>query len=266
MSKLVEKCMLIQLNEHCSNQDLMPGYQSAYRANYSCKTSILKLGNDILWAMERQEITALVALDLSSAFDTVDHSVPLNVLHNQFGITGNALNWYDTYLRPCQFYVEITGSRSQSRMIDFSVPHGSCAGPVLYSIYASTLQTVIPEGIDLNGFADDHDVKKAFKAGNKVDEEKVISDLEMYITRINNWMNVNRLKMNTDKTEFMLFGSRYHLPKCKTSSINICGDIVVKSSKNKLLGVWLDENLSFKSQINNKMQNCCVQPSADMKY
>ena len=62
-------------------------------------------------------------------------------------------------------------------------------------------------------------------------------------------MNVNRLKMNTDKMEFILFGSRCHLSKCKTSSINICGDIVVKSSKIKLLGVWLDENLSFKSQI-----------------
>ena len=225
MSKLVEKCMLIQLNEHCSNQDLMLSYQSAYRANHSCETSILKLCDDILWAMERQEIMALVALDLSTAFDTVNHSVLLNVLHNQFGITGNALNWYDTYLRPHQCYVEITGSRSQSRMIDFSVPQGSCAGPVLYSIYASTLHTVIQEGIDLNGFVDDHNVKKAFKAGNKVDEEEVISDLEMCTTRINNGMNVNRLKMNADKMEFILFGSRYHLPKCETSSINICGNI-----------------------------------------
>ena len=93
----------------------------------------------------------LVALDLSTAFDTVDHRVLLNVLYNEFGITGKALNWYDTYLRPHQCYVEITGSRSLPRSIDFSVPQGSCAGPVLYSAYASTLQTVIPEGIDLNG-------------------------------------------------------------------------------------------------------------------
>ena len=160
MSKLVEKCTLIQLNEHCNNQNLMLSYQSAYRANHSCETSILKLCNNILWAMERQEITALVALDLSVAFDTVDHSVLLNVLHNQFGITGNALNWHDTYLRHHQCYVEITESRSQSRLIDFSVPQSSCAGPLLYSVYASTLWTVIPEGIDLNGFADDHNVKK----------------------------------------------------------------------------------------------------------
>ena len=71
-----------------------------------------------------------------------------------------ALNWYDTHLRPCHCYVVITGSRSQARSIDFSVPEGSCAGPVLYSAYASSLQTVIPEGVDLNSFADNHNVKK----------------------------------------------------------------------------------------------------------
>ena len=179
-----------------------------------------------------------MAPDLSTAFDTVNHSVLLNVLHNQFGITGKALNWYDTYLRPHQCYMEITGSRSQPKLIDFSVPQGSCAGPVLYSAYARTLQTVIPEGTDLNGFADDHNVKKSFGAGNKVDEEAVISDLELCTTRINEWMNINRLKMNTDKTGFILFGSRY-LPKCETISINICGDTVVKSNKIKLVHGWM---------------------------
>ena len=72
--------------------------------------------------MEKQEIIALVALDLSAAFDIVDHRVLLNVLYNQFGINGKALNWYDTYLRPHLCYVEITGSKSQPRSIDFSVP------------------------------------------------------------------------------------------------------------------------------------------------
>ena len=74
--------------------------------------------------------------------------------------------------------MEITGSRSQPRSIDFSVSQGSCAGPVLYSAYASSLQTIIPEGVDLNGFADDHNVKKSFGAGNKVEEKAVVSVLE----------------------------------------------------------------------------------------
>ena len=84
LTKLVEECMLAQFNKHCSSQNLMPSYQSAYSANHSCKTSLLRLCNDILWAMEKQDIMALVALDLSAAFDMVHHSVLLNVLHNQF--------------------------------------------------------------------------------------------------------------------------------------------------------------------------------------
>ena len=60
-------------------------------------------------------------------------------------------------------------------------------------------------------------------------------------TQINEWMNVKRLKMNMDMTEFIFFGSRYHLPRCETETINICGDIVLKSKKIKLLGAWLEE-------------------------
>ena len=70
--------------------------------------------------------------------------------------------------------MEITRSRSQPRSIDFSMPQGSCAGPVLYSAYASSLQTVIPEGVDLKGFADNHNVKKSFGAINKVEEKAVV--------------------------------------------------------------------------------------------
>ena len=108
--------------------------------------------------------------------------------------------------------MEITRSRSQPRSIDFSVPQGSCAGPVLYSAYASILHTVIPEGVDLNGFTDNHNVKKSFGTGNKVEEKAVISVLDSCTTKINKWMNVNRLKMNTDKTEFILLGQDTNYP------------------------------------------------------
>ena len=142
--------------------------------------------------MEKQKITALVALDLSAAFDMVNHNVLLNILHNQFRITRKALNWCDTYLRPFQCYVEITGSRSQPRSSNFTVPQGSCARPVLYSAYASSLQTVIPEGVDVNGFADDHNVKKSFGAGNKVVDKANRSVTKSCTTKINEWMNVKQ--------------------------------------------------------------------------
>ena len=85
LSKLVEHCMLKQFLKHCNNNCLLPDYQSAYWANYSMETSLVKIANDILWAMEDQCITMMVKLDLSAAFDMVDHDILLKILENQFG-------------------------------------------------------------------------------------------------------------------------------------------------------------------------------------
>ena len=120
--------MLLQLSQHCDNYDLQPDYQSAYREHYSCETVILKVSNDILWAMERQEVTSLINLDLSAAFDTVDHEILLSVLRNKYGIHGKALKWFNEYLRPCSFKVVINGVYSKERNLEVSVPQGSCAG------------------------------------------------------------------------------------------------------------------------------------------
>ena len=98
ISKVVERCMLLQLSRHCEDFNLQPDYQSAYRENYSCETAVLRISNDILWAFEKQSITSLVAIDLSAAFDTVDHAILLNILNCKFGITDKALKWFDSYL------------------------------------------------------------------------------------------------------------------------------------------------------------------------
>ena len=99
--------------------------------------------------MENQRVSALVVMDLSAAFDTVDHKILLDVLSSQYGIEGKALRWFDTYLRPHFCQVDIKGARSSIHSLDFSVPQGSCTGPILYTVYASTLQYQISEGMDL---------------------------------------------------------------------------------------------------------------------
>ena len=105
--------MLLQLSQHCDNYDLQPDYQSAYREHYSCKTAVLKVNNDILWAMESQAVTSLDSLDLSAVFDTVDHDILLSVLRNKYGIHGKALKWFNEYLRPCSFKVAVKGLNSK---------------------------------------------------------------------------------------------------------------------------------------------------------
>ena len=114
--------MLLQVSQHCEEYKLQLDYQSAYREHYSCETVILKISNDILWGMEAQSITSLVALDLSAAFDTVDHEILLSILSNKYGIKSKVLKWFDQNLRPRSFKVTINGAYSKERDLEVSVP------------------------------------------------------------------------------------------------------------------------------------------------
>ena len=185
MSKLDKMCMLTQFNRHCEDNQLMPDYQSAYRSNYSCETSLSKLVNDF----ENQTVVALVALDLGAAFNTVDHEVLVDVLSTRFGVSGSAYNWFSSYLRPRSCLVEIKNLRSSERSLEFSVPQGSCGGPVLYLAYASSLQTEIPASVRLNAFANDHSLNYAFKANNREQEAETMNCLEQCVLNVNRWMN-----------------------------------------------------------------------------
>ena len=166
----------------------MPGYQLAYQKKFSFETAIIKITNDILWSMEWKKITSLTCIDLSAAFETVDHGILLNVLQNKFGISGNALSWFKSYLQPWFCRVNIHNANSEDKELLFLVQQGSCVGPMLYSAYASTLQEVVP--LDLHGYADDHGVKTNFTPVPEC-EAKAIADTEQCLTDIKTWMDHN---------------------------------------------------------------------------
>ena len=107
ISKVVKKVVLTQFNKHCSTYKLIPDYQSAYRANYGCETALAKIVNDILWAMEHQKVTSLIAIDLSAAFDMVDHNILLSVLEKKFGVYDTCLAWFRSYLNSRYCMVKI---------------------------------------------------------------------------------------------------------------------------------------------------------------
>ena len=128
LNHLVKKCVLIQFNKHCADNTLLPDCQCACRANYSCETALVRMVNDIFWGMESQKITALTAIDLLAAFDTLDHEILLEVLQLKFYFTGQALHWFDSYLRLKGFQVIIEGQRLEFINLPFSVSQGSCEG------------------------------------------------------------------------------------------------------------------------------------------
>ena len=245
----MEKHVLKQFINHCNCNSLIPDYQSAYHSNYSCETAVVKLVDDILNNMESKNGTALMAIDLSAAFDTVDHDILLDVLHNKFGNRGTALNWCESYLRPRYGKLYIAESHSTQRKLDFSVPQGSCMGANIFNAYTSTLTSVILISIDIHGFTDDHALKDKFRIGDHTEERKCITNLENCATEVKNWMDKNRLRMNDEKTEFIMFSSRQLAKKIGTDCLNVNGITIQKGEVIKYIGIWLDLQLNFKHHI-----------------
>ena len=227
ISKVIEWCMLLQVSKHCEDYQLQPDYQSAYREHYSCETAVLKISNDVLWGMEGQSITSLVALDLSAAFDTVDHDILLSILSNKYGIKGEALKWFNEYLRAHSFKVAVKGTYSKEMNLEVSILQGSCAGANIFNLYCSPLQDIVPGDLHLSGFADDHSVRSTFKACSRQQEHHTIQKQEECLLNIKKWMNETRLKMNPSKTEFFYFGNTRQIQKCEASSINVAGDLIL---------------------------------------
>ena len=192
-------------------------------------------------------------MDLSAAFDTVHHGLLLDVLKNYFGVQGVPLEWVKSYLSDRQLKVCVSGTYSNLHTFNFSVPQGSCAGPVFYLNYASTLETIIKSNNTIYGYADDHALTDSFTADtfDKEDERRCIANLESSMLDIKSWMDENRLKMNTSKTEFILFGSRQQLQKTTLSSLSVAGDTVEGASSIKYLGAFLDDKLSMKKQVSS---------------
>ena len=124
---------------------LLPTYQSAYRRNHSCETSLVNLVYDLQWAMEEQLVTAVVILDPSATFDTEHHNLLLEVLEKKFGATNNTKQWYHNYMKSSRLRVIIGKNNSEPGQLDYSVPQRSIQGAFLFISYASTLDEIVKD-------------------------------------------------------------------------------------------------------------------------
>ena len=143
VSKIIEKVVDARLENHLRENELHEPLQSAYRKHHSTETALIKIQSDILQALDSGRVAALVLLDLSAAFDTIDHSILTERLHKSFGISGDALTWMISYLRQRNQQVVIGNTPSADVTIEFGVPQGSVLGPKLYSLYTKPLGDVI---------------------------------------------------------------------------------------------------------------------------
>ena len=162
--------------------------------------------------MDKGEVTALTLLDLSAAFDTIDHDLLLNRLTDWFGIGENAISWLNSYLRDRFQCININGTISNPFELLFGVPQGSVLGPLLFIMYITPLSSVLSKFPNLNHhmYADDTQVYNSFTTSNC---NSSLTNLQNSLLSAQNWMYSNKLKLNPDKTEFMLIGSKRHRQK-----------------------------------------------------
>ena len=133
LSKVLEKVVAQQLVSHIDKHSLSARYQSGFKRHHSTETALLKVTNDILRESDKGKVTALVLLDLSAAFDTVDHDILLSRLETDVGVSGVALSWFRSYLSGRSQSVSCDGRTSSSRTVTCGVPQGSVLGPLLFA-------------------------------------------------------------------------------------------------------------------------------------
>lgn len=246
LSKLLERVAVHQLQEYLSQNNLLPVTQSAYRKHHSTETALLRVQNDILRAVDKHQEVFLVLLDLSAAFDTLDHEILLNRLEKRFGIKENALAWFSSYLEDRFQSVTIGGITSKESKLTWGVPQGSVMGPVLFSTYTAPLEEIITaHGVSCMIYADDTQLYLTMKPHDRQDTKSL---LELCIRDVKTWMTTNQLKLNDDKTEIVHFSSKY-LPRPPIMNIQVGDSKITPSDIAKNIGVIFDKVMSMSDHI-----------------
>ena len=252
MSKLIEQIEYAQLIEHLKTNGLYELFQSAYREFHSTETALLRVQNDILKSVDESGGAILVLLDLSAAFDTIDHEKLLHLLDSTFGVRDSALDWIRSYLSERKQSVLISGKRSEEVKLSFGVPQGSVLGPILFTIYTTPLGNLIRKhGLKFHLYADDTQLYLAFKPTHPMSKHDAKLKLEQCIEDIRKWMAENLLKLNDDKSEILIITAHDHTSKEHNITLNIGGCHVSPGTEPpRNLGVLFDSTMGLKHHIN----------------
>ena len=263
VTKLMEWAAAAQLVNHIESHGLMEVYQSAYCAFHSTEPALLKVKTNVIKALENQEVACLILLDLSVAFDTIDHNILLHRLETRFTVPGATINWFRSYLTDrAQAIVigDLLSGRSKSATISLNsrIPQGSVLGPILFTIYMVPIGDIYRKNeIEFHLYTDDTPTYISFKPSVPNSKSDCIAGIEKCIEEINIWMTQNLLKLNSDKTEFIPLGTRQQLSKVGDISLHICGDTVIPLDHVRKSRLHHGQSVENGPHINKITSSCC---------
>ena len=247
LSKILERAVFQQIKEYLDDNNVLDPLQSAYRAGYSTESAVLRVQNDILQELDRKLNIILVLLDLSAAFDTVDHSLLLRRLSERIGIKGIALDWFSSYLSERQHRVLIDDQFSEMFTVHYGVPQGSVLGPLLFMLYLLPLRDLLRAlSVNYHLYADDTQLYfTADPASPQPSYEKAVEAMNV----INEWMSKNYLKLNEKKTEILMISSRFSRHPFLNSFVLNSGDTIRPASFVRDLGAYISTDMSVAKHV-----------------
>ncbi len=224
---------------YLKDHNILEVFQSGFKTLHSTESALLKVFNDILLATDAGDCVILVLLDLTAAFDTVDHEILISRLEQWVGIKGIALQWFRSYLKGRTFCVSCGEFVSSSAPLSCGVPQGSVLGPLLFSLYLLPLGSIIRKhGLSFHCYADDSQIYVPLRKNDTV------GPLLECLDDIKAWMALNFLSFNEDKTEVMVFGGTTGTPLVDLGAL---AQYIKPTITN--LGVKIDSDFKFDSQI-----------------
>ena len=250
LSKIIESAVIKQYTQHIIQNNLDDEKQSAYKKYHSTETLLTKIHNDIVLSMGKGEVTLLVLLDLSAAFDTIDHNILLKRLMNRYKVQGQALEWFKSYLTQRSQAVCVNDTVSDKLRLRYGVPQGSKLGPILFNSYIAPVSEVAQRNqVSDEKYADDEQLILSFKPNFLEDQTNAVRKMERCISEIRDFLHKNMLCNNGDKTELLIIGTPQQLNKLKVSSIMV-DNIEIKTAETvRNLGVVFDKEMTMESHV-----------------
>ena len=252
VSKLLEKVVAERLKNNLDKYDLWSTMQSAYHSFQSTETALLRVQNDLVNSIGKKNLAALVLLDLSAAFDTIDHDILLRKMSARFGITGTSLKWFESDLSNRSQCVEIENSTSAEKKLHFGVPQGSVLGPLLFTLYVSPITDISQQHKVGNMFYADETQLYVSISPRDINNSPSLATLNSCLSAIKTWTGNNMLKPNDGKTELLLLGSPYFIKKNQGITIAVGDSYIESVSVVHNLGTFFDEHMSMDIFVHKK--------------
>ena len=239
--KIIEKLMHKRLYKFLDENNILYDKQYGFRKNNSTIFSLIEITEKIKESIDNNKFGCGIFIDLRKAFDTVNHKILIKKLEH-YGVRGSALNWFSSYLNERSQYVFLNGETSDRKSITCGVPQGSVLGPLMFLVYINDLPN-ISKILDFYLFADDTNIYYEDDSLQNL-EKKVNKELHsLYL-----WLSVNRLSLNIDKTNFVIFHP-YNKPLKYNVTIKINKKAICEKKSIKYLGVLIDSTLSWKDHV-----------------